>query len=294
MDTQITRLVLTALAVVLMALPVTAEEVDRSIELDPDGTVSLECFSGAVQILGWDRDEVRITGTLGRDVERLDVDGSRRRVDIEVEVRERRSGNGTDLTLRVPRTARIEVETVSADVRAADLDGELGIESVSGRIVVADRPSRLQVETVSGGVEVAHAPPRSEISSVSGACDIAHAEGHLEAATVSGDITIQSGVLDGADVETVSGTIRCEAELSGRGGYDLGTLSGTVLLVVPAGIIADFDLSTFSGSISSQLGPAPQRTSRFTPGTELQFTTGAGGPRISIESFSGSIKIVTR
>jgi hypothetical protein len=63
---------------------------------------------------------------------------------------------------------------------------------------------------------------------------------------------------------------------------------------VDAGAVASYDLSTFSGSITNEIGPEPTRTSKYTPGKELSFNTGPGGPSISLESFSGAIKLMTR
>ena len=71
-------------------------------------------------------------------------------------------------------------------------------------------------------------------------------------------------------------------------------MSGVITLVIDPGLVGSFDLSTFSGSIENQIGPEPRRTSKYTPGKEVYFTTGSGGPNISLESFGGSIKLVTR
>jgi hypothetical protein len=71
-------------------------------------------------------------------------------------------------------------------------------------------------------------------------------------------------------------------------------MSGTVVLAVSPGIAADFEVSTFSGGISNAIGPEARRTNQYTPEKELSFTTGGGGARVSIETFSGGVKITTR
>ncbi|RLE19862.1 MAG: hypothetical protein DRJ65_19435, partial [Acidobacteria bacterium] len=63
-------------------------------------------------------------------------------------------------------------------------------------------------------------------------------------------------------------------------------------LAVPGSTIADFEIETFSGSIDNRLtGDQSIRTSKHTPGSELEFSTGSGGPTVSISSFSGSVTI---
>jgi hypothetical protein len=50
-------------------------------------------------------------------------------------------------------------------------------------------------------------------------------------------------------------------------------------------------VSTFSGAITNDLGPAAEKSSRFTPEKELSFTTGTGGARITVETLSGAVGI---
>ena len=61
---------LTAIALaILFAAPVAAEEVDRTLDAASDGTVHVSNIAGSVAVDGWNRSEVRVEGTLGRDVE---------------------------------------------------------------------------------------------------------------------------------------------------------------------------------------------------------------------------------
>ena len=62
-------------------------------------------------------------------------------------------------------------------------------------------------------------------------------------------------------------------------------------LSLPANTSARFDAETFSGSIDNELGPDGGRTSQYGPGRRLDFETGDGDGRVSIDTFSGSIQI---
>jgi len=289
------------LSIVLTALLVLAgscwaqQEVNERRQADPSGVVEIENVAGSVEVVGWGQAELVVTGTLGRGTERLDVDGDGHRIRIKVVLpRDARNVDGSDLTIRVPAGSRVEVSTVSADIHVAGLEGRVDLQSVSGSILVGGTPAELEAETVSGELDVERAPDRSELASVSGDVTVTWAEGAIEAASVSGDVIIRDGSLDRAELATTSGNVRCEAEVTGRGSFDMETMSGNVVMVVPAGVAAEFEISTFSGSIRSQLGPEPQRTNRYAPGEELNFSTGAGGPRISLSSFSGNVELRTR
>ena len=53
-------------------------------------------------------------------------------------------------------------------------------------------------------------------------------------------------------------------------------------------------ISTFSGNIDSAFGGTVERTSRYAPGKRSEFSTGGGGARVSIESFSGNVELLKK
>ena len=289
-------MIVTCVALLLGAgLAVAQTKVDETRALAATGKVEVNTIAGSVDVVGWDRDQVEITGTLGENVEKLEITGDANELKISVEPEHGAHGKvEAELSIKVPTRASVEIDTVSADLSVQRLAGSADLQAVSGKITVADRPSSLEVESVSGGVTVAFAPDRSDLEAVSGDIEIADGTGNLEVSNVSGDIAVKGGQLDGASVETVSGAIHWDAAIAGRGPFDMESMSGSVALTVPASVAADFEVSTFSGNISSDLGPAPERTSKYAPGRELKFTAGSGGPRVSLSSFSGSVKITTR
>lgn len=234
-----------------------SEEVNERRSMSPDGLVEVEMISGTIRVIGWDQDAVEIKGRLTRPREQLDVDSDEDEVSIEVmPLHGRYHDLDERLEIRMPRTARLEVETVSAPIDVTDLIGDVALSSISGNIRLKGNLRRIEAETVSGLIT-------------------------LE----------DGGDLRQGSFETVSGNIRARANFQPRGRFDFETVSGTVELTVPAGLAANFEVETFSGSIDSDFGPDPRRIDPPLPSLELIFSTGAGGARISIESFSGRVKI---
>jgi len=275
----------------------TAQPVSETYPIGPGADVDIDVLSGTVTIVAGSEGLVEVTGTLGDGVESLEIDGDEDGVYIEVEYDEDYHGTqqvDTDLTIRVPAGSTLTVETVSASISVDGVTGELDLESVSGNVDIATMPAALDVETVSGNIYVASAPADSDVSSVNGKIEIQAVGGSIDIENVSGDSMIHGGVIDDGDLESVSGNITCHAIPGPDGRLDIETMSGIITLVIDSSLTASFDLSTFSGSIENQIGPEPRRTSKYTPGKELYFNTGSGGPSISLESFSGSIKLITR
>jgi DUF4097 and DUF4098 domain-containing protein YvlB len=235
-----------------------AGEVEVRRPLAGDGRVGVEMISGSIRVLGWDKHEVQITGRLRFPDEQLEIDGTEDHLSIEIAPTEgRTSAEDESIEIRMPRGARLEIETVSASIDASDLSGDVALSSISGDI-------RLKGDLRSVGIE-----------------------------SVSGTITLEDGGdLHEGRFETVSGEIRARANFRPRGDFDFETVSGTILLTVPAGLAADFEVQTFSGRIDSDFGTEDlRRLDPPLPSRELTFSTGSGGARVSVHSFSGLVRI---
>jgi DUF4097 and DUF4098 domain-containing protein YvlB len=288
------RMLLTLACVLAASWAGAGTPIDETRPFQDGGAVSIENLAGRVTVTGWDRDEVHVTGELARTARRLEIEGDARRLEIRVDQEGgRREHEGTTLDVRLPRGVDLEVEGVSLVITVRDLDGRLEIETVSGSVEVHGSPRALEVATVSGGITVQEAPDRTELESVSGGIEVVRAAGSIDVETVSGSIAIKGGNLRGADLESVSGTVRIDAD-DLTGDIDAETVSGRIVLTVDSGIGADFELSTFSGGIDNAIGPEPKRTSQYTPGREAVFSTGGGGARIRLTTFSGRITLDTR
>ena len=292
-------------SVALLALAVSAgavsaqRTIDETRDVSASGTVEIENLAGSVRVIGWDRNQVRVTGTLAPRAERLDFTtrGSVTRVDV-VFPRQRNMnlrGNeaDSDLEIRVPTGSRVVVETVSAGIEATELGGRLDLESVSGDIEVRARSGQnVRVESVSGTVDVSGPAADLRAGSVSGKVRVSGVRGSASVETVSGEVDVSDADLRDGTFKAVSGTVRYEGGLS-RGTFNFESFSGRVILVVPASVNASFDVSTFSGGISSDFD-ADVRRQRYTPEKEMHFTVGSGDARVILKSFSGHVEIRRR
>ena len=87
----------------VFAMPLMAEEVDRTLDAAPDGEIDVSNIAGTITLVGWSRDQVEVTGTLGRNVEELVFERDGDNVTIQVKI-PRKGGRGSDadLNIRVP------------------------------------------------------------------------------------------------------------------------------------------------------------------------------------------------
>lgn len=236
--------------------------IDRTESLPRGGRVSVELIAGELTIEGWGRDEVAVTGTLYHRCERFEMDRDNQGIDIEVDWDcdgDTRMRESSVLNIRLPRDARLDVETVSGTVRVSGVDGEIDVETISGTLDIRTGARRIELASVSGAIELDAERPVSE-----------------------------------ARLETVSGAIRADLDLESGAQLSAESVSGGITLVLPSSVSADFDIETFSGNIRTEFGEKPRRTSEYLPSQELVFRLGAGSSRVSVETLSGRISLEKR
>jgi DUF4097 and DUF4098 domain-containing protein YvlB len=248
--------------VALLAFPALAavQTVDETRSAAPDGVVAVQVLAGSISVSGWDRDEVKVTGKIDDEYYELEIEGSGQRTSISVEPIKKSMDHLDDtveLEILVPRGGRVEAETLSADVT---------VEAMSGAVTVS---------SVSGTVKISGAVPEADLSTVSGTL-----------------IVSTSTELRRGDFNSVSGTIKLNAELSPDGSFSFETVNGDIELHIPAGTSAEFDIESFSGDIENDFGEEAVKTSEYLPSKSLEFSIGGGGASVSVSTINGNVKLI--
>ena len=283
--------------VAALPAPAAARDVDKTVQADKDGLVIVENIAGSIRVEGWDRAEVKITGTLGDDVEDLEVKAGGNKTRIKVEY-PRKRGNidaGADLVIMAPRGSSLEIECVSAPITVVGMAGDVEAASISGDVEIGTEGRRVEAETISGTLTVAAARAEEvSVHSISGRLRAGGGRADVEARSVSAAIDLTFEAFTGLSVESISGDVTASGALDGDGGFDLDLHGGDVTLEVPGDVSADFRIETFSGDIENAFGQKARKTSKYTPGRSLEFSVGGGEARVRINTFSGDVVIRRR
>ena len=276
------------------AVAVLAAEINESMDAAADGIVSISNIAGSVDVRGWSRSQVEITGELGDDVEELIFERDGDEIEIKVRTRRRHSHDiDSDLIIKIPQGSSLEINTVSADIDVREIAGEQSLESVSGDIATEAYASDMDVNSVSGDIEVEgdNQSMRSRLSTVSGDVDTENLAGEIGVESVSGDLLVANGVFSRASMGTVNGEIVFHARLLDDGRLDIETVNGDVDVEFSGDVSARFDIETFNGDIRNCFGPKAVRVSKYAPGYELKFSEGDGSGRVTIETLNGDLRL---
>ena len=260
---------------------------------DPQGEIEIVNVSGTVEIDGWDRNEVEVSGTAGDGVERVDVTSAGNRTSIHVVSRAIR-GWGSDgeaqLVVHVPSRSAVTASLVSADCKVSGVMGELKLQAVSGTLK-GDALGDVRASTVSGDVRLtARAAKVIEVKTISGNIQLWGGGGEVDIVTVSGDAVLELAQVTRSRLKSISGSMTAALALAADGQIESESVSGNVSLKFAGEPSAEFDVQSFSGDINNCFGPKPVE-SRYGPGSRLEFKNGDGHARVRINTKSGNVRL---
>jgi len=286
-----------AIALLAATLPLAAfagTPINKLTAADPTGTVEISNTAGTVTVTGWDRNEVEVTGELGKGTERLDFTTADKITRIKV-VLPNRSYNveDTDLIVKVPATSLVSVNTVSADIGVQGVRGTQRLQSVSGEMRTESSGEDIECRTVSGDVNIAGSGRKGlvSITTVSGDATATRLAGEVNGSTVSGNLTLGVGETSRSRLRSTSGDLTLQGSLAADARLDIESISGDVRLDLVGKTGADFDVASFSGDIRNCFGPRPVRTDEYAPGKEWRHQEGDGSARVRIKTLSGDVSV---
>ena len=288
---------------VLLCASAYAEDPARSVNehrpVDPAVQIEVNVTAGRVTVVGWEKAEIEVTGSLGVEVERLEVTGDGPHASVRAVTKKwglHWGGRETSLVIKVPKGGSLAAHMVSADLRVSGIAGSQELQTVSGDIE-SNASSEARLRSVSGNVHLeAAASSRSvQVSTVSGDVTLGGtAAGELSFQSVSGDGHLRGGAFQRVYLKTVSGDLSATLGLSPDGRFEAETVSGDVSVHFPGGLpAAEYSLSALSGELSTCDGRHGAREG-FGPGTRLSLREGAATGRVRIDSKSGDIDICGR
>jgi hypothetical protein len=232
-----------------------SETVDRTLSLPQGRGIVLTNLNGAVQIAGWDHDQVRLVAikratapTAGRAEAYL----------RDVEVRTEEKDGNLVITTRTPG----EGGGLRAWIACTGVDGH-----VEYRLTVP-RHAMVAATTVNGNVEIAGLTAPVRAASTNGNVRVLEVGGEVDASSVNGNIQVD---LRQADP---------------RSTMELSTVNGSIVLFVPPGFRAHVDARTTNGSVGSDL---PLQVSGTRSRSRLVGSLNGGSTKLVLRTTNGSI-----
>ena len=228
------------------------------------------------------RADIRVHYPRGDDMRR----NNRRSFDVNVA-----------FNVAVPEATRVLAHSVSGNISARDIKGDVVLKSVSGTVRLANGAGISEAESISGNIEVTDTEMNGGLtaSSASGTIVVRRVKARqLRLNSVSGDVLMDSIDCPRVDAQTVSGEVKFAGTLPRNSRLELGSHSGDVHVAVGGGGF-EVEATSFSGSVRSDFTfTSGEPESGRRRGRSLRGVHGDGSSVLELTTFSGSIVLSKR
>jgi DUF4097 and DUF4098 domain-containing protein YvlB len=264
------------------------QQIDTTVTAQQGQRLVVDSYGGEIAVKTWGRNAVRVEADPPSRTE-VEVSSSSGAVSVRSEGR-RGPPASIDYTITVPAWMGLDLSGVYSDVTVEGVRGPITVETVQGEVDVAGGEGTVSLRSVQGSVKLRGAKGRIDVHSVNDEVRISESSGEITAETVNGDVVLERVDATSLNATTVNGDLGYDGPIRNGGRYTLSTHNGDITLAATPTTSATITVSTFSGDFESDF-PVPVRETR--KGRRFGFSLGSGSAQVSLESFQGTIRLVS-
>lgn len=150
---------------------------NRTISAGPNPRIVIESAGGDLSIVGWEGEDILIKGD--EDEIRFSQDGSLVTV-----------SSSDDLSLRIPRNAKLRLETVEGDMSLRGVFGEIELKDVKGDLSIRD-VGTISIDSVQSDFSLRGARGNVAVKNVSGDASLRDVDGNVSL-SVGDDLVLRN------------------------------------------------------------------------------------------------------
>ncbi|HEY3443931.1 MAG TPA: DUF4097 family beta strand repeat-containing protein [Paludibaculum sp.] len=277
------------------------EDFSSTHKLAPGGRVMLESFNGGVEIIGWEKDSVEVSGTKSASREdvmkeiRIDVVSEADSIRIRV-IRpvEHNCNCGAKFVLKVPKKVILDsITTSNGGIRVESITGNSRLKTSNGGIRVWGVDGNLEATTSNASIEVGQFKGAADLRSSNGRIKADGIRGAFDARTSNASIDATVAELDPGrplSLESSNGSITLTLDTWKSNDIKAHTSNSSVNVRLPDKVAADLMLSTSNGSITTDFEIT---TSQFSK-TRVVGKLNGGGPRLDLSTSNGNVRLMKK
>jgi hypothetical protein len=190
-----------------------------------------------------------------------------------------------NVKLQIPKDLYLSVKTSGGNIRARNMERELGLRTSGGDVLVRDVKG-IEVHTSGGNVELINNDGDCSLSTSGGNIYVEKQTGDTSIRTSGGNIRMVA--IDGeVSAKTSGGDIRIELHGTNHG-IDARTSGGNLYLYAKDPFDAELTARTSGGRVSVDF---PMKVKRKRDDTMIEARINDGGPQVLLRSSGGNIKV---
>ena len=200
--------------------------------------------------------------------------------------------------IAAPQGTRVTARTLSGNLRATDIRGELSLITTSGNVEISNAARVSAAKSTSGNIDLTNidSDVALDAGTTSGDVSVRSAKARrMVLGTVSGNVVLQDVQTEGLTAQTLSGTVEFLGTFAKGGRYELKSHSGNVRVTVAGGSGFAVEANSWSGTVHSDfsLGGSDTEATRGRRKV-LRGVVGDGSAVVSITTFSGNVQLLKK
>jgi len=294
-----------------------ADQMKRTFPAVAGGALKVVAEGAGVKVTGGTVDQVNVTLDSPREIGKFyDVTLGKEGDAVVISVKAKDSdhllsrffGNnlpGLEITVSVPAQTNADINTSGGEIGVSGLEGSVvantsggGVDcsrivgpvvahTSGGSINLVSVTGTYEVETSGGSIEAEGLSGDGSLETSGGGISAKRCTGMLDAGTSGGSIEV-SGHSGGLIASTSGGNIDVEFTSPPARDSALRTAGGSITLAVPPQSGAWLSAKTIGGSVTTDLAVQVQGTIE---GSSIEGRMGEGGPKLTLKTVGGSIRI---
>ena len=199
--------------------------------------------------------------------------------------------------IRAPQGTRITARSLSGNLKATDIRGELALETASGNVQIVNAARVTKAKTLSGNVELTNIDSDAALDAgtMSGNVIVRQAKARrMELGTVSGSVIVQDVETERLNATSLSGNVEFSGKLAKGGRYELKSNSGNVKVTVAGDSGFEVDASSWSGAVHSDFNVGGSEEPTRGRRKVIRGVVGDGSAVVNITTFSGNVHLVKK
>ena len=319
MATNLGVVIMKVLFLLLSVLPLSAlagQKINEMIDVPENKRVFIENQRGDIRIEGWDKAQLKIEGELDDKADGYRLENSNGRITFIVKMPRNvnsgwNSGDGSKLTIYMPKTselefagvnvtisakdlhAGVEIDTVNGDINVQNLSGDLNFDTVNGDVSAQDLNGDIRFETVNREINDKNSQGTLRFTAVNGDIKSTTRAQDVRLENVNGDIDFVFDKLKSLRINTVNGESEVHInELIKGAQISYESVSGDADFYFPENVSARFEIQAHAnGKIINTLSNDKVKRAKYGPSSELEFSINGGDGDIEIDTISGRIEL---
>lgn len=276
-----------------------ADTVERTFQVAPGGTLTLDTDLGSIDVRSVPGDRVRVRvereARSGDDDDfHLSFEQSGDDVRIEGEAPDSWGWRGWNrfrvhFEIEVPEHYDLNLDTSGGSIEIAALTGDVDCRTSGGSIRVADVDGRVDCRTSGGNIDIGRVEGSVMAKTSGGNVHIDRSGGSVVAKTSGGNVTVDE-VYGAIEATTSGGGVRATLTSQPRADCRLVTSGGPIEVRLADAVAVDLDAKTSGGKVHVDMPVTVQGT---VGRTTISGRINGGGPQLYLRTSGGSIHVKT-